>query len=179
MSRVAAERIAVGTCANCHGPGGLSIIPKFPNLASQPADYLAAQLQAFKKQTRGDPDALAFMWGIAGSLDDGQINALAEYYSAQQPGSRSSVDPTARDRGKRIYEGGLQARGVPACVTCHGARGEGVAAFPRLAGQQRPYFVSQMLAFRTKLRAMDIMEGVASHLSADDVDVLADYIHSL
>ena len=179
MSRAAARRIAVGTCANCHGPGGLSIVSKFPNLAAQPADYLAAQLQAFKSQTRGDPDALAFMWGIAGSLDNGQINALALYYSEKQPGARSAVDPSTRDRGRRIYEGALKAQGVPSCVTCHGARGEGVAAFPRLAGQQTPYFVSQMLAFKTKLRAFDVMQGVASHLSQDDVELLAEYVRSL
>ena len=31
-------------------------------------NYLAAQLQAFKAQTRGDPDALGYMWGMAAPL---------------------------------------------------------------------------------------------------------------
>src|SRR5579863_4540888 len=65
-----ATRIAVGTCATCHGPQGQSIQPKFPVLAGQHANYLLAQLQAFKTQTRGDPDAIGYMWGMAGPLPD-------------------------------------------------------------------------------------------------------------
>ena len=50
VTRIAAERIAIGTCATCHGPQGHSISPKFPVLAGQHANYLVAQLQAFKAQ---------------------------------------------------------------------------------------------------------------------------------
>ena len=121
---------------------------------------------------------LAFMWGIAGSLNDDQIDALAEYYSAKTPRSHSYGDASARYRGKSIYEKGLPAQGVPACVTCHGANGEGVAAFPRLAGQQAPYFVSQMRAFRTNLRVADIMQPVARYLTSEDIDALAAYVRS-
>src|ERR1700693_6325416 len=92
LSRIAAERVAIGTCATCHGPQGHSLSPKFPVLAGQHAAYLVAQLQAFKAQTRGDPDALGYMWGMAAPLDDEMIEALAGYYSAQAPGRGRSGD---------------------------------------------------------------------------------------
>ena len=76
-ARSSAARMAVGTCASCHGAQGTSIIPKFPNLAAQPANYLATQLKAFRSRSRGDPDALAFMWGMAASLDDSQIDWIS------------------------------------------------------------------------------------------------------
>ena len=83
---LAAQRVAATTCATCHGPQGRSTTPKFPVLAGQHASYLIAQMKAFKAQTRGDPDALGYMWGMAAPLDDGMIEALAAYYSAQRPG---------------------------------------------------------------------------------------------
>ena len=91
FSRVAARRVAIGTCAACHGPQGHSFSPKFPVLADQQASYLISQLQAFKAQTRGDPDALGYMWGMAAPLDDVLITGLADYYSHQSalPGRRA------------------------------------------------------------------------------------------
>src|SRR5579863_4621431 len=77
----AAQRIAVGVCANCHGYEGRSEFPKVPVLAGQHEPYLVAQLQAFKSRTRGDPDAIGYMWGMAEPLSDDLIGALAAYYA--------------------------------------------------------------------------------------------------
>jgi cytochrome c553 len=44
---------------------------------------LADQLKAFRDQSRHDPSAQAYMWGIARSLSDDQIEALASYYASQ------------------------------------------------------------------------------------------------
>ena len=79
----AAVRVAVTTCANCHGAQGRSANPKFPRLAAQHATYLVTQMKNFKSQTRGDPDALGYMWGMAAPLSDELIGALADYYSTQ------------------------------------------------------------------------------------------------
>ena len=101
------ERLAVGVCGTCHGTTGNSEQPKFPRLAGQNANYLAAQLKAFRGQTRGDPDAIGYMWGMAGPLDDATIEGLAKYYSAQQPSSGHSADPALVARGKQIFEQGI------------------------------------------------------------------------
>src|SRR5579862_3574229 len=79
-----AQRLAVGVCGTCHGSRGNSVQPKFPRLAGQNPNYLVAQLKNFRGQTRGDPDAISYMWGMAGPLSDETIDALAKYYSSQQ-----------------------------------------------------------------------------------------------
>jgi hypothetical protein len=45
-------------------------VTTFPDLAAQTAPYLEAQLRAFRDQTRRDPDALSYMWGMAAQLSD-------------------------------------------------------------------------------------------------------------
>ena len=134
-----AHRLAVGVCGTCHGPHGISEQPKFPRLAHQNPDYLSAQLRAFKAQTRGDPDAIGYMWGMAGNLDDAVINALGRYYSSQPAAPALHSDPALVTRGKEIYEHGVESAGVPPCASCHGPNAEGGANYPRLAGQHAQY----------------------------------------
>ena len=122
-ARIAAQQVAVTTCATCHGRQGRSITPKFPVLAGQHAGYLAAQLHAFKSQTRGDPDALGYMWGMSAPLDDEMINALGAYYAAQSPAQAAGILPEqlarrrhhARSRpahGRQRNGGGSRLPGV-------------------------------------------------------------------
>jgi cytochrome c553 len=175
-----ATRIAVGTCAGCHGASGVSIMPKFPVLAAQRTAYLVDQLKAFKSRTRGDPDALAFMWGIAASLDDAQISGLANYYASQRApsGAGRSVDAAAAARGRDIYENGIESQNVPACSSCHGSSGEGKAEGPRLAGQHSQYFLSQMTSFQLNLRNAAAMREIAIALKPSNVSDLAAYVQS-
>jgi cytochrome c553 len=177
--RSTAARTAVSTCAGCHGAQGTSVLPKFPNLAAQPANYLATQLRAFRSHSRGDPDALAFMWGMAAALDDAQIDALAEYYAAKPAPSGLGSDPVLQARGKGIYDNGVIAQQVPPCAACHGPSGQGMQDFPRLAGQHPQYFLSQMRSFQTNSRNTDTMRLFASGLNASDLEALAAYIQSM
>src|ERR1017187_9995882 len=86
----AADQLAETTCANCHGVSGRSTSPTFPNLAAQTVPYLQAQLRAFRDQTRADPDALSYMWGMASQLSDATIEAISAYYAAQAPSRAKS-----------------------------------------------------------------------------------------
>jgi cytochrome c553 len=68
----------VPACAGCHGPSGAGIPGQYPRLGGQYAEYVAAQLQAFRSGARGnDPNGM--MRGVAAHLTDAQIRALAEY----------------------------------------------------------------------------------------------------
>ncbi|HVS76983.1 MAG TPA: c-type cytochrome, partial [Steroidobacteraceae bacterium] len=73
-----AKDMAIGVCGTCHGPDGNSKNPMFPRLAGQHAGYLVRQLKSFKDETRGDPYAVAYMWGMASGLSDAMIDALAQ-----------------------------------------------------------------------------------------------------
>src|SRR3974390_3160713 len=159
-----AVRIAVATCGICHGATGNSEQPKYPRLAGQNANYLVAQLKAFRSQTRGDADAIGYMWGMSATLEDGTIDALAQYYAAQKPGAGRAGDPALVSKGRDIYDNGVTAVGVPACAACHGPDAHGMGDFPRLAGQHAQYVMKQLNSFQTNMRNVAVMHGVAQGL---------------
>ena len=74
----AAGKAKTGTCAGCHGPKGVSMIPTNPNLAGQHEAYLTAQLKAFRAGTRANPT----MNAMAKALSDADIENIAAYYSS-------------------------------------------------------------------------------------------------
>ena len=173
-----AQRIAVTVCGTCHGRDGNSTQPKFPRLAGQKATYLGAQLKAFRTQTRGDPDAIAYMWGMASELDDATIDALAAYYAAQKPETSGGGDSAVIARGREIYGHGIAAQGVPACSTCHGPDAHGLQEFPRLAGQHAQYVLKQLASFQSSMRNVAVMHGVAQNLHLADMQAVAAYLEA-
>ena len=72
---------AAQTCVACHGPDGVGILPEYPTLAGQHVDYIEQALKAY----RGGKRQNAIMNGMAASLKDEDIHALAEYFSQQSP----------------------------------------------------------------------------------------------
>jgi cytochrome c553 len=174
----AAEEKAVNLCSTCHGPRGISASPEFPILAAQRTGYLAAQIDAFRKQARAEKDAHDFMWGIAGRLDEKIINGIAAYYAAQPRAPGRTDDPALVAKGKELFDKGLLDRGIPACATCHGANGEGIADFPRLAGQHAKYVTKQLTYIQTLTRAAPVMHGIVKDLAPDEMQAVAAYVQS-
>jgi cytochrome c553 len=71
-------------CAGCHSPTGVGIPKNYPRLAGQYADYIYAQLKAFKAAERGADQAGKdvngrIMSAIAQKLSDAQMKAIADY----------------------------------------------------------------------------------------------------
>ena len=165
--------------AHCDGVKGRSVSPTFPNLAAQQAVYIEQQLKAFKDQSRADPDAQAYMWGMASQLSDAMITALAGYFAAQPaaPGRTGSSPLIAQ--GKHIFEEGVPARQIQPCASCHGAHAEGMAFFPRLAGQHAPYLLKQLLVIQSVLRTAPVMHGVIKDLSRDQMEAVVAYLESI
>jgi cytochrome c553 len=174
----AARNLAIGVCASCHGVEGRSTNPLIPRLAGQQRAYIEAQLKSFRTQSRGDPDAHDYMWGVAATLNDSITVALADYYSSQSPVRGTPGDSASLAAGKQMYEKGDPARGIQACATCHGADAQGASVFPRLAGQQSQYLVKQMQMLRVRLRASPVMHGVLKELTDADMSAVAGYLQS-
>jgi cytochrome c553 len=70
--------INVPACAGCHGPAGAGIPAQYPRLSGQFAEYIAAQLKAFKEGARAN-DANGVMRGVAARLTEREIQAVAQY----------------------------------------------------------------------------------------------------
>lgn len=179
--RVSANTIAMQVCSSCHGVGGTSISPNFPNLAGQQETYLVAQMKSFRSHNRSDPDGFEYMWGLSAHLTDEQIQGLAAYYAGQQPSAGARANDAQLTEGRSIFEKGVPASGVPACAGCHGAAAQGNQQFPRLAGQHAHYLVKQLEVFQqTEGRPEgSIMKGVAHALTPENMENVATYLEAM
>ena len=174
-----APQLAIAVCGTCHGVDGNSINPMFPRLAGQKAWYIEQQLKEFRDHTRGDPYAVAYMWGMASQLSNATIDALAQYFSSQTTGPGKPHSPAVIAEGSEIFHHGVPSQGVPACAACHGPDALGSAQFPRLAGQHAEYILKQLASFQSNMRDVAIMHGVAQTLHKGQMRAVADYLESL
>ena len=90
-----------------------------------------------------------------------------------------------------LFITGVSAAGDPAmgkkksvmCASCHGQAGKAVVPiYPNLAGQNAPYLVLALKAYKSKQRTggqAPIMYGMAAALSEQDIENLAAYYSSL
>ena len=172
-------KATINNCSVCHGINGHSVSPTFPNLAAQQPVYIENQLKAFKDHSRGDPNAQAFMWGMASGLSDQMISQVAEYFASQPPAPPEKGDPKLIAEGHHIFTHGIPAEGVPACASCHGPEAAGRGMFPRLAGQHQEYLLKQLLVIQTALRNAPVMHGVIRDLNRQQMDAVTTYLASL
>ncbi len=65
-------------CAGCHGPAGAGIPAQYPRIGGQFAEYIEAQLKAFRAGERAnDPNKMMRM--VAVKMTDPEIKAVSDY----------------------------------------------------------------------------------------------------
>ncbi|WHZ19624.1 MAG: hypothetical protein OJF55_001773 [Rhodanobacteraceae bacterium] len=176
----AATKLAETVCSNCHGPGGDSVSPLFPNLAAQQQVYLAAQIRAFKTRTaRGEPEAGEYMHGMAALVDDATIDAIAGYYARQKPPAGHSGDRALIEKGRVLFMQGSADHRVVPCASCHGQDATGNGPIPRLAGQHSAYVIHQLDVIQTQQRKAPVMYGIVHDLTPEEIREVAAYVQSL
>lgn len=68
----------LAACAACHGPTGTGMPAQFPRIGGQFAEYLEAQMKAFRDGSRtNDPNKMMRM--VAAKMSDVEIKAVADY----------------------------------------------------------------------------------------------------
>jgi len=168
------------TCAACHGADGNSLAPTFPKIAGQGERYLIKQIKDIRDGNRQVPAMAPFVAG----LSDTDVADLAAYFSAQVPTTGGAKEELV-ELGQRIYRGGIESKGVPACLACHGPDGKGIeaAGFPRLAGQHDAYTQAQLTAFSMNQRTNDgdtrMMRDIAYRLHTTEIEAVSSYIQGL
>ena len=161
----------VAVCAKCHGETGNNDNPKYPVLAGQLARYQFIELRDYKAGRRHDPE----MDSVVQPLTPDDMLALSDYFSQQkQAPSRFEVDPQKVVLGKQKADETL-------CSMCHLGGFSGSNEIPRVAGQHYEYIKKQLSDFKAHRRTNDAgnMTSVASTLSDEDIENLAQYITSL
>ena len=168
------------TCAACHGATGISLAPVWPNLAGQGERYLVKQITEIKGGVRSVPEMMPFV----GALTPQDIEDLAAFY-ASQPAPLGATEEKYVVLGEALYRGGDAKKGIPACSGCHSPSGKGnyLAGFPLLAGQNADYLAKQLRDLREGLRANDgegkIMRSIAEKMSNKEIDAVSNYISGL
>lgn len=66
----------VAACAGCHSPNGAGIPSQYPRLSGQHADYVSAQLSAFRDGGRKNSLPMS---QVAAKMSDREIRAVADY----------------------------------------------------------------------------------------------------
>jgi cytochrome c553 len=180
-----AQQTASQICAACHGADGNSSTSANPNLAGQHADYITLQLMHFKSGVRSNP----VMQGMAAMLSDDDMRALGVYFSQQKPKGLTAKDAQLVKAAQKIYRGGDETTGLPACAGCHSPTGAGIPKnYPRVAGQYADYTYAQLRAFKNGERGADkagkdgngrIMATIANRMTDDQMKAVADYMAGL
>jgi cytochrome c553 len=173
----------VDACTTCHGADGRAGPDGYyPRLAGKPAGYLANQLLNFRDGRR----SYAPMVYLLDHLSDAYLHEIAGYFATLDvpypAPARPTESPAVLARGQRLVMQGDAAKGLPACVLCHGQTLTGVApAIPGLLGLPRHYLAGQIGAWhngRRRAQAPDCMADIARRLSPDDVSAVASWLSS-
>jgi cytochrome c553 len=159
------------SCARCHGADGLGRGDgAFPPLAGQPRAYLEGQLRAYAAGERRS----GLMEPVAAALTPESARDLAAWYAAlRPPRGQPAREAASAARGEALARRGVPARGVPACMSCHGLGGASARPeFPRLAGLPASYLSLQLSLLRDKRRGGSpyarLMEVVAERLTEQE-----------
>lgn len=98
----------------------------------------------------------------------------ASVSAAEAPRVAAKADPA---KGGTLYDSGDAARGLPACMSCHGAAGNStIVANPKLAGQIDAYTHKQLVDFTTPNRQNPIMTPYSKMLTEDEKRHIAAYL---
>jgi cytochrome c553 len=118
---------------------------------------------------------------------------VAAYFSMQTL-TGLEADPSYWQAGQKLYRGGDTARGIPACMACHGPSGHGnpAAGYPSLRSQHAQYVVKELTEYAGGKRYSTndkgesaggansaIMATIAQRLSPEDMRNLASYVQGL
>lgn len=170
------KQIAATVCAACHGEDGNSVQAANPVLAGQHAEYIAAQLAAYKSGARANP----IMAGMSAALTPEDMRNVGAWFASRKPAPRAAKDAALAKRGKTVWQAGVKATGVPACAGCHGAAGKGIPVqYPRLAGQHPELTYAWLQAFASGTRSHVVMGGVAAKMTDADMKAVSEYIAGL
>ncbi len=181
-----AGKLKAVTCAACHGNDGNAIIAQYPKLAGQHADYIVKQLTDYKlslttEGTQGRSNAI--MAGMAAGLSATDIADLGAYFSSL-PISPNTTPEAVIAIAEPLYRFGDPERGIAACISCHGPRGNGtsLSGFPKISGQNAEYTQLQLQHFRAGTRHNDLnamMRSGVAKLSDNEINALSAYVSGL
>ena len=190
-----AGQAKASACAACHGADGNPSDPQYPRIAGQSERYAAHQMALIASGQRGGM-AVA-MVPFVQDLTPQDMRDISAYYATQKAGAGLADDGLIADGaykgmkfyeiGQQLYRGGDAARGIPACMACHGPSGAGNPgpAYPHVGGQRQDYVARRLQEYRTGTSVekdpalFNIMAQVTHALTDQEIQALATYLQGL
>ncbi|HEX7802252.1 MAG TPA: c-type cytochrome [Pseudoxanthomonas sp.] len=190
-----AGQTKASACAACHGADGNGSDPQYPNIAGQSERYIAHQVALIASGQRGG--AAVAMVPFVKDLTPQDMRDIGAYFATQKAGAGLADDTVIADGtykgmkfyevGQQLYRGGDAARGIPACMACHGPSGAGNPgpAYPHLGGQRQDYAARRLQEYRTGTTTekdpalFNIMAQVANKLTDQEIQALGTYLQGL
>ncbi len=191
-----AGQTKAAACAACHGADGNPSIPMYPRLAGQSERYIARQLALFANGERTSGMA-PVMVPFAQALSAQDMRDVGAFFATQKAGAGLADDGLIADGayegmkfyevGQKLYRSGDAARGIPACLACHGPTGAGNPgpAYPHVGGQQQEYVVRRLQEYKAGTTTekdashFNIMAQVAGPLTEQEIQALGSYLQGL
>jgi cytochrome c553 len=116
--------------------------------------------------------ALTSISGLAIAADPAPAAPMADA-KALVPG-KPKVDAAV---GETLYSAGDATRGVVACITCHGPKGQSaVGTWPKLSAQHAAYTAKQLRNYKDGTRANAVMMGMSAALTEQDMNNIAAFL---
>lgn len=102
--------------------------------------------------------------------------AVSSVTYANEHAAPSKADPS---KGEALFANGDAARGIVACVSCHGVAGNStISVNPKLAGQHEAYIAKQLDNFKGPDRNNPVMTTFANLMSTEDMKNVSSYLSS-
>jgi cytochrome c553 len=121
---------------------------------------------------------------IAKALSEDDIADVTAYFAGVKAPFlplATTTNATLLERGEQLAKIGSEAKGIPACISCHGADGAGQPpTIPYLGGQYGHYIAFELQMWQRGFRktSPDAMALFAKKLNDQDIAALAAYLQS-
>ncbi len=167
-------------CVACHGVDGRT--PResiYPTIAGQSQAYIVAQMKDIKSGVRHNAQT-EVMRGIMGAVSDAEIEAIAKWLATLPGGTGVVGEPRLVAKGAKVYKSKNTN-----CIGCHGADAKTPLLpdkFPKLAGQNKQYLITQIQDIRDGVRNNGqtiVMTGITQGLNNKDIEAVAEWLASL
>jgi cytochrome c len=159
-------------CHTCHGADANSpIMPAYPKLGGQNAEYLLAQIKDIHSGARANGQSASMKaLTTAMNLSEEEMKTISDWIA----GLEKPAVELAEGDGKNLYV-------AKACATCHGmdANTPIMPVYPRLAGQNSQYLYDQMKAIKDGTRTNGqsaAMKPMMMNVSEEEMKIIADWI---
>ncbi len=165
------RKVALASCANCHGMDGFSTGRGVPHIAGQRPGYLYAEMRVYQAGGRPDKsmgDAVKFL------SDDALVKVSAYYASLEPAPPVTAAEAKAAAKATKLDPVKAGKAVADSCASCHGETGVStMSGMPNLVALDPKHFYDAIVAYKTGQRKHDMKKTIAAAVSDADLKNVA------